>query len=72
MRGAFAHSLIDGFNQGCLVSSNQVGSQVLVRVLVTGENVEGVSVDLNITTNWHVGWVDESSTLVNILVLSAL
>ena len=34
--------------------------------------MEGVSIDLHVSTDWHVSWSQSLSLLVNILVLSAL
>ena len=47
----------------------EVSGQVLGGILVTVEDVEVVSVDLNVSTNWHVCWSDELHLLVHVLVL---
>lgn len=46
--------------------------EVVLCVLVTRQDVERMSLDLNIATNWHIGWRDELHVLVHILVLFAV
>jgi len=50
-------------------SVDQVGLKVLFSILIHAENVEIVSVDLDITSLWHIRWSDESTIVVDILVL---
>ena len=52
--------------------SDELGLHPVRGVVVTAEDVEGVSVDLNITADRHVGWHDELVVVVNVLVLLAV
>ena len=41
-------------------------------VLVAAQDVEVVSINLDVSTNWEVGRRDKDRILINILVLSSL
>lgn len=49
-----------------------MGSKVFGSVLVAVEDVEVVSVDLDVATYWHFCWRDELHLLVHVLILSSL
>ena len=44
----------------------------LLCIVVTGEDVQAVPVDLHIATDCEVSWGDELHVLVNVLVFAAL
>lgn len=50
---------------------SQVSIQVLFSVFVVAENVEVVSVDLYVTSDGHIWWGNECTTIVHIFVLSS-
>ena len=49
-----------------------MGGKVFGSVLVAVEDVEVVTIDLNVAAHWHVCWGDELQLFVNILILSSL
>ncbi len=46
--------------------------EVFPRVLVAGEQVERVTVNLDVAADWHIRRGDERHRVVDVLVLSAL
>jgi len=49
-----------------------VSGKVFSRVFIAAEDVEVVSVDLDVSTNWQFWWCDELVVLINVLVLPSL
>ena len=55
-----------------IILSVRVRIQIVLSVFIARENMEGVSVDLCISTQAQVCTAEDSSVLVHILVLSSL
>ena len=60
------------FPVGSFHSFKSMGRQVFGGVLIAVEDVEIVTIDLDITTYGHVCWCNEFHHLVNVLILSSL
>lgn len=48
--------------------SDQMPIEVVGRIIVATQNMEGVAVDLHVSSNSHVSWSDEGTVVVNVLV----
>ena len=53
-------------------SSNEVIFQVVRCVVITGHDVEGMAVDLDVSTDGHVTWCDRQVVVIDVLVLVAV
>lgn len=53
-------------------SSNEVTIQVVRCVVITGHDVEGMAVDLDVSTDGHVTWCDRQVVVIDVLVLVAV
>lgn len=49
-----------------------MGSKIFSGVLIRVEDMEVVTIDLDVTADWKVGWSDEIVVLVDVLILSSL
>lgn len=49
-----------------------MGRKIFSGVLVGVEHVEVITIDLDVTADWEVGWGDEIVVLVDVLILSSL
>jgi hypothetical protein len=49
-----------------------MGSKIFSGVLIRVEDVEVITIDLDVTADWDVSWGDEIVVLVDVLILSSL